>query len=167
MIKIHKMKKFFLSLAILFCNLCLSQEKRTETIITTIDSAEFYMYKYKDLSKAIKAHPIKSMRVSYVYLDASKLTLEKINELRKNLISDYKNGKSFAELANQYTMDTAKDGDLGWFNQGMMVPIFEKEVLNHKKGDIFIVDVPENNWYYVVLKTFDDIKMVQMEIELD
>jgi hypothetical protein len=161
------MKFFFLSIIILICNFSLSQEEKTETIITTIDSVQFYTHKYKDLSKAIKVVPCKSMRVSYVYLDGSKLTLDKINDLRESIIVDYKKGKPFAELANRYTMDISKDGDLGWFDEGMMVKVFEDEVKKHQKGDIFTIDIPDRNWYYVVLKTFDEIKKARMEIELD
>lgn len=161
------MKKLFLSIIMVICSIGHAQEKKTETIITSVDSVPFYAEKYRELSKAIQFTTCKAMRVSYVYLDGSQMRLDKINKLRQSIISDYERGITFAELANRYTMDGLKDGDLNWFDQGMMVKVFEDAILAHKKGDIFAVDIPDEKWYYVVLKTYDDVKKVRMEIELD
>ncbi len=51
---------------------------------------------------------------------------------------------------------TPNDGDLGWFKEKVMVATFEKSVKEHKKGDIYMLDIPERDWYYVVLKTHND-----------
>ena len=53
-------------------------------------------------------------------------------------------------------MDGNITGDTRWFTENMMVKEFETAVRSHKKGDIFTVDTPSQNWYHVVLKTFDD-----------
>lgn len=99
---------------------------------------------------------INAFRVSYIFLDASKISLAQIEKLRTEILEEYKNGISFSNLANKYTMDNGKDGDLGWFAEGMMVPDFEKAVKNHKQNDIFKVDIENEKWYYIVLKTFND-----------
>ena len=99
---------------------------------------------------------INAFRVSYIFLDASKISLAEIEKLRTEILEEYKNGISFSNLANKYTMDNSKDGDLGWFAEGMMVPDFETEVKNHKQNDIFKVDIANEKWYYIVLKTFND-----------
>ncbi|MBF2707772.1 peptidylprolyl isomerase [Flavobacterium soyangense] len=99
---------------------------------------------------------INAFRVSYIFLDASKISLAEIEKLRTEILEEYKNGISFSNLANKYTMDNGKDGDLGWFAEGMMVPDFEKAVKNHKQNDIFKVDIENEKWYYIVLKTFND-----------
>jgi parvulin-like peptidyl-prolyl isomerase len=99
---------------------------------------------------------INAFRVSYIFLDASKISLAEIEKLRTEILEEYKNGISFSNLANKYTMDSSKDGDLGWFAEGMMVPDFEKAVKNHKQNDIFKVDIANEKWYYIVLKTFND-----------
>ena len=39
---------------------------------------------------------------------------------------------------------------------------FQDEILKHKKGEIFTVDIPANSWFYVVLKTFDDIEKTKI-----
>ncbi|WP_262493402.1 peptidylprolyl isomerase [Mucilaginibacter pedocola] len=48
-------------------------------------------------------------------------------------------GKSFAELANTFSIDknaNAKGGDLGTFARGMMIPAFDDVVFDAKKGEI-------------------------------
>lgn len=98
----------------------------------------------------------------YIYLDGSKLSTEEIKTLRQKIISDYKKGISFTSLANKYTMDNSKDGDLGWFDEGQMEKSFQDEILKHKKGELFTVDIPANNWFYIVLKTFADIEKTKI-----
>jgi peptidyl-prolyl cis-trans isomerase D len=51
-------------------------------------------------------------------------------------------GKSFAELANMFSIDknsAVKGGDLGTFARGAMIPVFDDAVFSGKKGDIKIV----------------------------
>ena len=48
-------------------------------------------------------------------------------------------------------------GDTGWFfGEEMMPKEFQDAVKTHKLGDIFFVDVPQNQWHYIVKKTYDD-----------
>ena len=98
-----------------------------------------------------------AFRVSYVYLDGSKLSRDEINNRRLQIISQYKEGKKFSDLALEFTMDGNLDGDLSW-TEGMMASEFESAVKVHKKGEIFTVDIPTEKWYYVTLKTHEDIK---------
>ena len=49
---------------------------------------------------------------------------------------------TFAEQASIYSADlesAPKGGDLGWFVQGVMLPQLDKEMVKHKKGDLFKV----------------------------
>lgn len=105
-----------------------------------------------------------AFRVSYIFLDASKISLAEIEKLRTEIMKEYKNGISFSYLANKYTMDSSKDGDLGWFAEGMMVPDFEKAIKNHQQNDIFKVDIANEKWYYIVLKTFNDKTIRELTI---
>ena len=106
--------------------------------------------------KVISIEKNLTFRVSYIFLDGKKLSLNQIDKLRSKIISQYKKGISFSDLAKEYTMDGNVTGDLNWFSEGMMVPEFENAVKNHKKNDIFTIDVPNNKWYYVTLKTYED-----------
>jgi len=159
-----KLKRLFFFLLLFNFNCLFSQELEnvSQEIITTKDSISFYLNKLRPISSSISFSKCKSMRVSYIYLDGSKMKLEDIGTLREKLISEYRKGTSFATLANTYTMDNSKDGDLGWFVEGQMEKSFQDEILKHKKGEIFTVDIPDNNWFYVVLKTFDDIEKTKI-----
>jgi parvulin-like peptidyl-prolyl isomerase len=97
-----------------------------------------------------------AFRVSCVYLDGSKLSRDEINNRRIQIISQYREGKKFSDLALEFTMDGNLNGDLSW-TEGMMVSEFESAVKVHKKGEIFTVDIPTKKWYYVTLKTHEDI----------
>ncbi|MDF2454454.1 MAG: hypothetical protein K0R51_447 [Cytophagaceae bacterium] len=110
--------------------------------------------------KLISANRATNYRVSYIYLNNEKLTLEEIQELRTTIKKRLDTGESFENLAKEYSMDgnAERGGDLGWFQKGQMVKPFEKAVISHKKNDIYFVDVPESKWYYVVKNTFEPIQ---------
>lgn len=110
----------------------------------------------ESIYKIISVKKLKAFRVSYIYLDGKKLSMNEINKLRPEIINQYKKGISFSELANKYTMDGNTTGDLNWFTEGSMVPEFESAVKNHQKNEIFFVDIPYNKWYYVTLKTYEN-----------
>lgn len=111
-----------------------------------------------DKNRIVKTESIVAMRVSYIYLDGSKLTINDINKKREQIVKLYKKGKSFQDLVKIYNMDgNSNKGDLGWFNEGVMHKTFEDAIKNHKKDDLFEVDIPGNKWYYVVLKTYNDL----------
>ncbi|OUL61574.1 peptidylprolyl isomerase [Flavobacterium sp. AJR] len=141
----------------------LNSKAEITTFEISNDSLNYYKNRFleKDMidkNRIVKTEPIVSMRVSYIYLDGSKLTINGINDKRKEIIKLYKKGKSFGELVAIYNMDSnANKGDLGWFNEGVMHKTFEDAIKNHKKDDLFEVDIPENKWYYVILKTYNDL----------
>lgn len=105
-----------------------------------------------------KTNKKKEFRVSIIFLDGANVTLNQINLFRNGILKDYEDGIPFNELAKSFSMDSSYEdgGDLGWFPQGRMYPEFENAVRNHKKGEIFTVDIPSKQWYYVVLKTHED-----------
>jgi len=107
-----------------------------------------YLYKIVESKTAL------SFRASYIYLDGRRLSKSNIDSLRTMIIEKYNRGVSFSDLVEVYNMDgNKKDGDLGWFSEGIMVKDFENAVRNQEKGNIFTIDIPDYNWYYVTLKT--------------
>lgn len=148
---------------LIFLNFSYSQDNSNSIgITTTKDSLNYYLVKLKDVSESVSVVKIVSMRVSYIYLDGSVINKDEINKIRKTVLAAYGNNVSFSSLVKKYTMDTAEEGDIGWFDEGMMIKVFEEEIKKHKKGAIFTVDIPENNWYYVVLKTYDDKEKIKI-----
>lgn len=122
------------------------------------------------LIKLLEIDTVSEFRASYIYFNGDILSMDKIDSLRTLIIERYGEGVPFHQLARWYTMDGNSDGDLGWFPNGMMVSKFQKSVKEHKKGEIFTVDISARDWYHVVLKTHDNrigSKLKLIKIELD
>ncbi|KAA5821177.1 hypothetical protein FPF71_16875 [Algibacter amylolyticus] len=129
-----------------------------------VNDGEFEKTYYKVVNKTKKKYE----RLSYIYLDGSKYKLEEINTLRDKIIAKYHNGAPFDFLAKQYSMDAnaKKGGDLGWFLKEETHPAFETNVFGetHELNDIFKVDVPTENWYYVILKTHEPKEILEIDV---
>lgn len=115
--------------------------------------------RYNTHYKVVERNAIPHYRASYVYLDGSKMNDSEINSTRNSIIKKYNEGVPFSQLANQYSMDenANRGGDLGWFTKGTYYPDFEYAITSgsHQLNEIFILDVDEKNWHYVILMTFD------------
>jgi len=110
----------------------------------------------KTTYKIIDRYKIPYYRLSYIYLDGASLSMEEIENKRKTIMAQYQAGIPFTNLAGQYSMDenANRGGDLGWVTHGDLAKEFEEKVLNNNQtGDIYKVDIPERNWYYVILQT--------------
>lgn len=109
--------------------------------------------------KVVERYSIPHYRASYIFFDGAKMNDSIINKTRNHIIKKYNEGIPFNQLANQYSMDNnaKRGGDLGWFTQGTYHQEFENAIINssHQINDIFTVDIDENNWYYIILMTFD------------
>lgn len=117
-------------------------------------------YEYKILESSVS----RMFRCSYIFINGSILSKNSIDSLRSVIIAELKNGAAFAKLVARYNMDGNTTGDLDWFAEGAMMKEFEEAVAQHKKGDIFTVDVTSNGWYYVVQKTFDTKTSKEMKV---
>lgn len=123
-----------------------------------VEGDETYLYKLISMDSTTQH------RVSYIFLDGRKYKYRKIDGIRNKILKRYSQGETFASLASKYSMDVSgpeRGGDLGWFNEKTMIPEFEKSISKQSKGDIFTVDSVLRRWYFVVLKTHDDRKVVQ------
>ncbi|MES2486156.1 MAG: hypothetical protein V4581_09465 [Bacteroidota bacterium] len=103
----------------------------------------------------VKTMPVKTYSVGYIYLDGKKMHIAEINALRKKIIEEYKSGTDFKTLIDTYNMDHNPVARNYNFNAEEVVPEFTSAVKEHNVGDIFTVDVPDNKWYYVVLRNPD------------
>jgi len=112
-------------------------------------------YQYKIVDSSIQ----QEFRASYIFLDGSQYSKKEIDSIRVIILKKFNTGTYFFELVKEYTMDGNPTGDLGWFQAKAMEKNFELAVKQHKKGDVFTIDIPEKKWYYVTLKTFDDRKI--------
>jgi parvulin-like peptidyl-prolyl isomerase len=117
-----------------------------------IFSVGYVTYKVIEVEESIQ------YRASYVFLDRGSLNNKEVDSLSKIIVQKHSSGTPFDQLADQYTMDgNTTHGDLGWFYGEDMVPKeLQDAVSKHKLGEVFFVDVPERQWYYIVKKTYDD-----------
>ncbi len=115
-------------------------------------SVGYVTYKVLEVDEAVK------YRASYIFLDRGSLNNKEVDSLSKLIVQKLNAGTPFEQLADQYTMDgNNTHGDLGWFFGEDMVPKeLQDAVAKHKLGEIFYVDIPERQWYYIVKKTYDD-----------
>ncbi len=109
------------------------------------------------LNKVVSKGKEELCKVDYIFLDGKAHTMKEINNLRTLIIKKYQEGISFVDLAAKYNEDGNFTGELPWFHKGAMVDEFDEAVRNKKTGEIFTVDVPNNQWYYVILKTEENM----------
>jgi PPIC-type PPIASE domain len=116
--------------------------------------------------KVLEATDTIAFRASYIYLDGSTLTPSQIDSLKKLILQKNADGVAFDKLSDEFTMDgNTTHGDTGWFFGEFQMPKeFQDAVQNHKKGDIFFVDLSERNWHYIVKKTYDDNEKKEMTV---
>lgn len=78
--------------------------------------------------------------------------LVKTEKAAKDILAQIKAGGKFEDLAKKNSVDAsaAQGGDLGWFNKGSMVPVFEKAALGLKEGQVS--DVVKSDFGYHIIK---------------
>jgi hypothetical protein len=118
-----------------------------------IFSVGYVTYKVLELKDTIH------FRASYIFLDGATYSKTEIDSLKKIIVQKANAGVPFETLSDQYTMDGNKThGDTDWFYGEYMAPKeFQDAVQKHTTlGDIFFLDVPEKQWYYIIKKTHND-----------
>jgi hypothetical protein len=115
-------------------------------------SVGYVTYKVLDATESIQ------YRASYIFLDRSVLQNREVDSLSKVITKRLNAGENFEKLSDEYTMDgNTSRGDFGWFYGEEMVPKeVQTAVSKAKLGDLFYVDVPDKQWYYIIRKTYDD-----------
>lgn len=108
--------------------------------------------------EVISSTEINHHRLRYIFIDGNKLSKKKVRkriDYIKRLLDDK---ASFESVAHQYSMDrnSRRGGDSGWFKKAETHPVFYDAVANDNRyaNEVFEVNIPENNWYYLVKKTF-------------
>jgi peptidyl-prolyl cis-trans isomerase D len=83
-----------------------------------------------------------SVKARHILIDDKSIGVEKAMTIADSLKKLIQGGRSFAELANTFSVDknsAVKGGDLGTFGRGAMIPVFEDAVFGGKKGDLKVV----------------------------
>jgi len=118
--------------------------------------------------KVIEKSTVTNHRVSYIFFDGLRMPISEINTLRQEILTKYKEGTPFSQLASRYSMDgnANRGGDLGWFEVDLTHPAFESEITSslYSVGDVFTIDIVQNQWYYVVLKTHEPKEINEIKV---
>lgn len=95
------------------------------------------------LVKILVKAPNTFYHIKHILIDTAVFDKSFAQSLADNIMWKIKNATStFAAQASIFSADyesSAKGGDLGWFVQGVMLPQLDKEMVKHKKGDLFTV----------------------------
>jgi len=83
-----------------------------------------------------------SVKARHILIDDKSIGLDKAMAKADSLKKLIEGGKSFADLANMFSVDknsAVKGGDLGTFGRGQMIPVFDDAVFSGKKGELKVV----------------------------
>lgn len=98
------------------------------------------------LVKILVKAPNTFYHIKHILIDTAVFEKSFAESLASNIMWKIENKTStFSEQASIFSADyesSAKGGDLGWFIQGVMLPQLDKEMVKHKKGDLFTVWSP-------------------------
>ena len=78
----------------------------------------------------------------HILLSLDNYTLDSAKTRIREIKQEIQEGKDFGELASDLSDDTGskiKGGDLGWFQEGLMVPEFSEACFSSEVGDLKIV----------------------------
>ena len=81
-------------------------------------------------------------RVSQIFIDTSIFRYRVADSLGRSIMSRINNKEdNFEHLAQTYSMggEASTKGDLGWVAKGTLMPQIEKELIKHKKNEVFSI----------------------------
>jgi hypothetical protein len=96
----------------------------------------------KYLVQVLAKAPNTFTRVSQIYLDTSLFTFRIADSLANSIVTKIKNGTAtFEDMALAHSMggEAITKGDLGWIARGSLIPVIEKAITSHRKGEVFKV----------------------------
>ena len=97
-------------------------------------------YRLSKLSEIVERAD--SVEARHILLTKDNYTPDSAKTILRDIKKQVKSGTDFGQLARQYSEDKGsaiKGGDLGWFQEGQMVPEFNDVCFSSKVGDLKIV----------------------------
>ncbi|MEO6541589.1 MAG: peptidylprolyl isomerase [Ferruginibacter sp.] len=95
------------------------------------------------LVKILAKLPNTFYHINHILIDTSVFDKSYAEILADEILAKIKAGTTtFAAQASIYSADlqsSSKGGDLGWFIKGVMLPQLDREMVKHKKGELFKV----------------------------
>ncbi len=120
----------------------------------TLTEEEILQYYEEHESEFNKGKEVRARHILFrLDKDADEETEAEVKKKAEEVLQQLKNGADFAEMAKEYSEDTAsgkEGGDLGFFTKGMMVPEFEEVAFVLKEGEIS--DLVRTQFGYHIVK---------------
>lgn len=122
------------------------------------------------LYEVIGRREVPHYRINYIFLDGNKLSSNQVEALLKKIQGMHEEGIKFTSLARQYSMDIHANngGDSGWFQEAATIPEFFAAIQNSNRlaNEVFRVDLPSANWYYLVQKTYSSTSISEILVHI-
>lgn len=119
----------------------------------------------REVYKVLEFTEVTAYNAGYIFLDAKKLSKAELKALSKTILDQYNEGAPFEELVEDYGMDGNPQAATFKFIDGQAVATFEKAVREHKKGEVFTVDTPDNGWFHIVKKNEENRRVKAVRVE--
>jgi peptidyl-prolyl cis-trans isomerase D len=136
-----------------------------------LDNGKYVIYKLASVSEGLQY----SAKASHILIKADEDTDAAKSAAKtkaRGLLKELKNGADFTELSRIHGTDAtaSRGGDLGWFNEGQMVALFQEAVFAATEKGL-LTDVVETDFgYHIIdvteLKTNVLYKVGKIELEL-
>ncbi|SDB34765.1 PPIC-type PPIASE domain-containing protein [Flavobacteriaceae bacterium MAR_2010_188] len=130
----------------------------------------------KTFYKVLDKQSIQHYRMSYILLDNSELSFEKSEALKFKIMSKFRRGQRFEDLASRYSIDNSAytGGDSGWVTKGSFFDEVENEIFNSYgvKDEFVAIDIPSKKLTFLILKThspkqIEELKVLKMVEEIN
>ncbi len=138
-------------------------EEKVKVGMINIDYARFSSPPPKSTDEELKAYfdenkdkytvdEKASLLIAMLEKEPSELDQQRISNKINSIYDSLVDGSDFAEMATRYSEDVTgeKGGDLGWFNQGQMVPEFDEIVFSLKKGELSKPVKTQFGWHIII-----------------
>lgn len=108
--------------------------------------------------KVLASTKVMHHRLRYIFIDGNKLSKKELKDRLAYIRSLLDKKVKFESVARQYSMarNARTGGDSGWFKKDETHPKFFKAATSNNRyaNEVFFIEVPEQNWYYLVKKTY-------------
>lgn len=108
--------------------------------------------------KVLASTKVKHHRLRFIFIDGNKLSKQEVRDRLDYIRSLLDKKVKFESVARQYSMarNARTGGDSGWFKKAETHPEFYKEATSNDRyaNEVFLIEIPEKNWYYLVKKTY-------------
>ncbi|QSS97313.1 peptidylprolyl isomerase [Psychroflexus sp. ALD_RP9] len=120
----------------------------------------------KEEYEVIARKKILHYRINYIFFDGDENSYQSIEKSRQRMLNLLEKDYNFESIARQYSMDQNryKGGDSGWFKIESVNEDFKNAITNTMRyaDEVFRVDLPEQNWYYLVKKSYSPQKIEEI-----